>query len=131
MSIHQSLSNESDQPVKETPCRVNIDIYDSPYLTAFDPDDYIEDYDGSEAPTPEEIHLAQFKHNIAQKNAEKAAIDLCQTCPIRLQCASWVLSTEEEGESVYGVVGGMTELDRTKRLHPVSEQTVEYLKTAV
>lgn len=130
MSIHQSLNNEPERQIKETPCRTNIDIFDSSYLTAFDPDDYIEDYEGEEAPTPEEIHLAQFKHNIAQKNAEKAAIDLCHTCPIRLQCASWVLSTEGEGESVYGVVGGMTEIARAKRLHPVSV-TEEYLSTAV
>jgi WhiB family redox-sensing transcriptional regulator len=58
---------------------------------------------------------AQFFHpdedlgRISRRLREAAAIRLCQSCPVRAECATHALTVGEE----YGVWGGFTENDRT------------------
>jgi WhiB family redox-sensing transcriptional regulator len=36
------------------------------------------------------------------------ALNICKTCPVRIQCADYAIRTDEQ----YGVWGGLTEADR-------------------
>jgi len=59
---------------------------------------------------------AQFFHpdddlgRISRRLRESAAKRLCQSCPVRVECATHALTVGEE----YGVWGGFTEGDRAK-----------------
>jgi WhiB family redox-sensing transcriptional regulator len=59
---------------------------------------------------------AQFFHpdddlgRISRRLREAAAKRLCQTCPVRAECATHALTVGEE----YGVWGGFTEADRAR-----------------
>lgn len=107
------MSNEDTWLTADTPCRRNVDVFDSRFLADFDPDDYIEEHPGEEL-TAEDIHRAEFLHNVAQKNAEIAARDLCGKCPVIDECRAWVLKAESNDPEVlvYGVVAGLTSMER-------------------
>jgi WhiB family redox-sensing transcriptional regulator len=60
---------------------------------------------------------AQFFHPDGERGAsrgrrEAAAKSVCQTCPVRAQCAAHALATREP----YGVWGGFTEAERLRLL---------------
>lgn len=40
--------------------------------------------------------------------AERRAVAICRTCPVRVECAAYAIETNE----VWGVWGGLTELQR-------------------
>lgn len=44
------------------------------------------------------------------------AVRLCMSCPVRQQCAQWAWDEEVAGRKVYGIVAGLTESQRTRRL---------------
>lgn len=44
------------------------------------------------------------------------ALDLCRVCPVRQHCAQWAWDEEVAGRRVYGIVAGLTENQRTRRL---------------
>lgn len=105
--------NQTDQPIGETPCRLNVDVFDSPYLSDFDALAYQEERPDIEH-TEESLLQAEVKHNMGQRNAVVLAKSLCSECPIKAECLNWVMGFEEDDCLVYGVVAGLTQKERTR-----------------
>lgn len=97
-------------PHGKTPCRENIDLFDSVYLEDFVPADYIEDHQGEDL-TEQDIYNAQIKHNIAHANTVVAAKNLCGACPMLDICLKWVVEAEKKSP-VYGIIAGLTADER-------------------
>lgn len=104
------MDTNNSTPPAVGECRKNVELFSSPYLAAFDPDDYREEHLGEKLTTAD-IHAAQVRHSIAQSSAEVAAKTVCSDCPLLWQCLSWV-NNEEEKHDIYGVVGGYTQNER-------------------
>ena len=105
--------NQLDQPIVETPCRKNVDVFDSPYLSDFDALEYQEERPEIEH-TEESLLQAEIKHGMAQRNAIVLAKSLCSECPVKDACLRWVMASEKDDCLVYGVVAGLTQKERTR-----------------
>lgn len=97
------------------PCVANRSIFDSRFLTDFDPDDYLEDHAGV---SENEIKKNEVLHLISQNMMIREAKQLCATCPVLDKCKSWALSEETDNQRIFGVVGGMSEEERLEERHP-------------
>lgn len=93
----------------EMPCEKNRDIFDSQFVTDFDPDNYLENEPDA---TESQILQAERIHRMAQPGAIKQAVDLCKACPVLNECRAWVMKEETKAKPIYGVVGAMTENER-------------------
>jgi hypothetical protein len=107
------ILNQVDQPSGETPCRLNVDVFDSPYLSDFDALEYQEERPDMEH-TEESLLQAEVRHNMAQRNAVVMAKNLCSACPVKAECLRWVMAAESDDCLVYGVVAGLTQKERTR-----------------
>jgi hypothetical protein len=106
------LTTTSTLPHGKTPCRENVELFDSVYLEDFVPADYIEDHQGENL-TEQDIYAAQIKHNIAHANTVVAVKTLCATCPLLDVCREWVAQAEKKSP-IYGIVAGLTADERKK-----------------
>lgn len=97
-------------PHGKTPCRENVELFDSVYLEDFVPADYIEDHKGENL-TEQDIYNAQIKHNIAHANTVVAVKSLCASCPMLESCREWVVQAEKKSP-IYGIVAGLTAEER-------------------
>jgi hypothetical protein len=112
------LTTTSILPHGKTPCRENVELFDSVYLEDFVPADYIEDHQGENL-TEQDIYNAQIKHNIAQANAVVASKSLCATCPLLDVCLEWVAKAEQKSP-IYGIVAGMTADERRVKFSKIA-----------
>lgn len=53
-----------------------------------------------------------FEHKPDREAREAKAKAICATCPVRIECLDWALTTHEP----HGVWGGMSELERRQVL---------------
>lgn len=97
-------------PHGKTPCRENVDLFDSVYLEDFVPADYIEDHQGEDL-TEQDIYNAQIKHNIAHANTVVAVKAMCAACPMLDICQKMVVEAEKKSP-IYGIVAGLTADER-------------------
>lgn len=101
-----------------TPCRENIEVFDSRYLSDFDAIAYLEENPEVKGSEDEgEILLrAEVLHKMAQTNAVALAKSLCAKCPVRDACLEMVMQTETEDSLIYGVAGGYTQKERIQAM---------------
>lgn len=109
---------EHNEPSQSTPCRDNIEVYDSRYLSDFDALAYLEEnpeVKGSKGET-DDLLRAEMRHKMAQANAVVLAKSLCAKCPIKDACLEWVIATETEDTLIYGVAAGYTQKERVQAM---------------
>lgn len=114
---------EHNEPSQTTPCRDNIEVYDSRYLSDFDALAFLEenpDVRGSKEKgfkgETDALLRAEVLHKMAQANAVAQAKALCGKCPIKDACLEWVIATETEGTLIYGVAAGYTQKERVQAM---------------
>lgn len=82
-----------------TPCLTKSELYWSPALDIdMDDDEWVR--------MSRDEQVAALE---AKTRAEEAAVDACMDCPLMMSCRKWAL---EQGQSVHGVVGGLTQEER-------------------
>lgn len=90
-----------DEFVNRVPCQRNSHLYEDPALDIdLDEIDWLT--------LPGEQQKAKL---IAKQEAERRAIDACNTCPLLESCREWALTS---GVEVFGVVGGTKPDERNK-----------------
>ena len=112
ITLREFMTTSSTLPHGKTPCRENVELFDSVYLEDFVPADYIEEHEG-ESLTEQDIYNAQVRHEIAHANTVVAAKALCAKCPLLDVCREWVFKAEKKAP-IYGIVAGMTADERRK-----------------
>ena len=102
--------NYLNEEAFQTPCTTeeNQKIFMSPYVSRFDKRD-LEDAGAS----PKEIKLQQKIHATKRIEYIKKAKEVCNECPFIKQCLAY---SDKVDDRIYGVVAGMSEPERKKRL---------------
>ena len=116
----------------DTPCRRDAELYSSVYLEDFDEDMF--EFDHPELSSDDLKVMkneARAEHEKYQKAATNKALELCQSCPLLTTCREWVLEVEPHDGMVYGVVGGMTALERKKTYKRAARKAKQEAKKSV
>ncbi|MBC9707545.1 MAG: WhiB family transcriptional regulator [Enterococcus sp.] len=112
------LLEHTESSQNSTPCRENIEVYDSPYLSDFDALAFLEENPQVKGKEDERDVLlkAEVRHKMAQSNTVALAKSLCAKCPIKDSCLEWVIATETEDTLIYGVAAGYTQKERVQAM---------------
>lgn len=123
-----TLGNTS--PAKTSACAEYPQVFSSPYLEDFDEVSFLEAQEDKGIENDEAVDLipaARARHEEIQPRAVAAAKDICSQCPLLAECKDWVLSLKDQSE-VYGVVAGMTLVERRSARRAISRQNSKSLR---